>query len=320
MERRPVLRCCRPRDLRPPLRRAAAAAAGSQALIADALSRAEGGGLAAGTPLERLLSADAVWASPLTRALQTCLVGLKPLLLAQGLSVQLRKNAREPHHIADLNSRGVAVGAAALMRRASEKLREVVGEARAHAAELAELEGVPLESVEVEEEWWEEGSSETSAQLRRRLHELMRQVQYSPYERIVLVTHGSVIAELLSLHQPSGGAVVRERAALESGSPLEEVLGGPPHEGKVESCAIVCCKLDFRRASRLIAECCVIKPAHLAAAADDGGRPGGRGRAQSIDSEALPSPPETPSGGVAPDGGPRAVRQAPIWRPNILRS
>ena len=280
--------------------------------MADALERDALGGLALGSPLQRLAGADAVWSSPLTRALQTCLVGLRPLLLARGLSAQLRKNAREPQHMTDLNSRGVAIGAAAMMRRASEKLREVAGAARADSAELAELEGLPVDSVEVEEQWWDEGSSESSAQLQRRLHELTRQVQYSQSERIVLVTHGSVIAELLAMHLAHSRE--HERQRFESGSPFEEVLGGPPHEGKVDSCALVYCRLDFSREGRLITQCAVLKPRGL----EDGRAGGARARALSTDAAAPMAPPD--ARGALPDEDARAVRPAHIWRPNILRS
>mmetsp|Transcript_29255 Transcript_29255/g.67136 ORF Transcript_29255/g.67136 Transcript_29255/m.67136 type:complete len:270 (-) Transcript_29255:59-868(-) len=56
----------------------------------------------------------------------------------------------------------------------------------------------------------------------------------------------------------AGAAGGSER--LESGCPLEEVVGGPPAEGKVDSCAIVACRLDFGRASRVITSCQVFKP------------------------------------------------------------
>ncbi|KAJ1631689.1 hypothetical protein T492DRAFT_869443 [Pavlovales sp. CCMP2436] len=47
---------------------------------------------------------------------------------------------------------------------------------------------------------------------------------------------------------------------LEPGCPLEEVVGNPPAEDKVDSCAIVACRLDFGRASRVITRCQVFKP------------------------------------------------------------
>jgi broad specificity phosphatase PhoE len=268
------------------------------------------GGLAAGSALEALATADAVWCSPLTRALQTCLVGLKPLLLGRGLAVQLRKNAREPQHLTDLNSRGVEMGAAAMLRRATDKLREVMGE-RADSPELADLEGAPVESVEVEERWWDESASETGAQLALRLDELMRQIQYAPYEKIVLVTHGSIIAGLLAAHlAPS--AVHAASAAVSSGSAHEEMVGGPPAEGKVDSCAIVCCKLDFARASRVIRECSVIKPQQrhhpITVEAQSATRDPGPRVLHEGPNSASPAAP----------AGNGSVRPAPIWRPNII--
>lgn len=264
-----------------------------RALLADALARAPGG-LARGAPLERLARADAVWCSPLTRALQTCLVGLRPLLSARGLPVCLRKNAREPQHLADLNSRGVAIGAAAMLRRAADKLRELGGDAAA-GAELAELEGAPVESAEAEAQWWDEGGSETAAQLRGRLRELLRQLQYCPQQTVVLVTHGAVIQQLLAMAGGGDPGLVPPAEGLRSGSPLEAVLGGPPREGKVEGCSVVCCKLDFAGGSRLLTEVCVIAP-RLLAEGEGASDSGGRARAHSADSAptAAPTHPETP--------------------------
>jgi hypothetical protein len=194
-----------------------------------------------------------------------------------------------------------------VLARAAAKLVEVVGAERAEeaaglralglgAAAAASPATVPagllaLDGGEVDVQWWEDGPAEGAERLRGRLRELLRQVQYAPADAIVLVTHGSVISNLLAAHgaptlrppagaaaaaadadadgddDDDGAAAALARAWLESGSPLEEVLGPPPRGGeaggkaaKIGGCAIAACRLDFSRGSRVIVSCDVIKP------------------------------------------------------------
>jgi hypothetical protein len=88
---------------------------------------------AGGSEAEEVLKATLVVCSPLTRAIQTCLVGLAPLLAREGgaCSVQLNPNAREKRNFGGKDSSGKHVGDAitADLERSMYELYPAAGKA-----------------------------------------------------------------------------------------------------------------------------------------------------------------------------------------------
>lgn len=155
--------------------------------------RAEGSGEPSG-----LLDIDAVVCSPLTRAVQTCLIGLAPLLTGAAGSaprvkyVGLNPNLREKRNLMGKDSSGKFFGPE-IVDGTRASLRALY----AHAPELAEpLCGVELGLEAVGTQWWI-GFKESEAAVGERVDELISQLQYSPHERIALVGHSHFFRCLL---------------------------------------------------------------------------------------------------------------------------
>ena len=88
--------------------------------------------------MRALLDAQAVWASPLTRALQTAMVGVEPILSGGGCCrppkpLQLRLNARERQKLGSADCEGVASGAGCV-ERAVEQLRLLSAKVRGRSS------------------------------------------------------------------------------------------------------------------------------------------------------------------------------------------
>ena len=210
---------------------------------AEALAEAIQAGIAAGTAagataeqqkeaaaLQDLCASKLVLSSPLTRALQTCLMALGPALRERQQVVRLSPNARERLNHGSADSFGAALGAGAVRSRLVDKTAELHG-GNVAAAEAA-LGDIPLDDLEVRTRWWS-AVPETKEAMAKRLEALLQQVRYEPEESIVLVGHSHHIRELLkaNLH-PSVAERDSEYASL-----LKKY--------KLANCGVACLDLDF---------------------------------------------------------------------------
>jgi len=173
---------------------------------------------AAGAPVSGVLDVQAVLCSPLTRAVQTCLIGLRPLLLARPAGeraeddvpaaprigvVELNPNMREKRNLMGKDSSGkhfghqMTVGTHASLRTLYED--------DPHAAEA--LCSVKLGLGLVGERWWI-GNKESEAALIGRIDDLWAQIQYSPHSRIALVGHSHFFRFLLRRHLDAGARLL----------------------------------------------------------------------------------------------------------------
>ena len=175
----------------------------------------------------RLCAAQQVLCSPLSRAVETCVVGLAPLLGRGGLPVVLTPAARE-HFRGGADSMGCALGGDAVRERVRQQLLPLCG---GDAARVEALLATPFDDREVSSRWWS-AMPETQDELKERLTELMRQVRYSPHEHVVLVGHSLFIRELFR------ELVSPERAAS---TPQLDAL----RRLKLQNCGVVCAELDL---------------------------------------------------------------------------
>ncbi|KAL1520503.1 hypothetical protein AB1Y20_022082 [Prymnesium parvum] len=231
------------------------------AVLAAALRTAQRHYFAQPRLVRQLLDAEAVWSSPLTRALQTAIVGAAPLLSPRGCCapppkpLHLRVNAREHQKLGAADCVGVAMGAECVLRAISE-LR-LLGEKAAEgtplpfdaerlAAEAAQVVAPAVDHLEAERRWWEH-SSETEQMVGERIDALLEQVRHSAEASIVLVGHSYFFRQLLraQLH-PSFAQRFPERARALT-------------EGKLAHCAIACCELDFDADAHVVVEATVLR-------------------------------------------------------------
>ena len=83
--------------------------------------------------------AGAFWASPLTRALQTALVALAPILGQPGKQLEIKMNAREKKNFGGLDTIGRVTGHACYQRALSELRGLDVDTGGPTPAEVSEL-------------------------------------------------------------------------------------------------------------------------------------------------------------------------------------
>jgi len=169
-----------------------------------------------------------VLCSPLSRAVETCLVALAPLLQRKNLPVTLAPNAREHFRGGGADSLGTATGGVEVRARVREHLLALC----ANAAEADALLAPHLEDDEVRCRWWSV-LPESSEELQERVAELLRQVRFSPHEHIVVVGHSLFIRELFrELSHPT----FFERAPE---------LAAALRTQKLENCGVVCAELEL---------------------------------------------------------------------------
>ena len=156
-----------------------------------------------GADADEFLRAQLVVCSPLTRAIQTCLVGVAPLLGTHGAGgggprghVLLNPNAREKRNFGGKDSSGqwfgkaIVDGIAASMRTLYPSAADADADSRAER-----LLQVDFDLELVQSQWWL-GSKEAEEQVIERTAELLAQLRYCESTSIAVVGHSHYFREL----------------------------------------------------------------------------------------------------------------------------
>lgn len=139
---------------------------------------------------------DAVWASPLTRALQTALVGFCGLPALRNLS--LHPSCREVKNVGGFDSVGLETGSCAILKRCEKKLTEAVLKLEDAPTDTASnlCGGLACDARDAAAEWWLPSERrEGDKAVDRRCAEFLREVQYERAAPLV-VTHSHFIRGL----------------------------------------------------------------------------------------------------------------------------
>jgi broad specificity phosphatase PhoE len=194
----------------------------------------------------RFLSAQLAVSSPLTRAIETALVGLSPII-SDLKNLRLWANARERRNILGRDTTGQAKGKAEIFQRLRRALGpELEEQFDRYLHEIAN----ELDTTEANCRWWND-SRETEAAFRERVWEFLRQLLYLSEESIIVVGHShffrSLIQQTLNL---SATIVGVDRAALCS--------------KKLMNCGVMAVTLDFRKgADRPMTEVEMLLDSHM---------------------------------------------------------
>ena len=192
-----------------------------------------------------LMKAQAVWSSPLTRALETCLIALQPLIVQRSgpgcngtrggggggaatggaaeaaggeaaaaaavepLTVALNPNLREKRNFGGKDSSGKWCGDA-LSEGVHSELDKLFADDEATAKALS---AVPLDLSQVQNRWWL-GSKESEQHVGERIEELVSQVRFSPHSSIVLVGHSHYFREVLRRCRSPAGCTLTDAAGI----------------------------------------------------------------------------------------------------------
>ena len=185
-----------------------------------------------GAQADELLDAEAVMCSPLTRAVQTCLIGLEPLLLRGAGVVHLNPNLREKRNAGGKDSSGKWVGAQ-LERGVHSALDKLFADEPARAATL---KSVPFGLEHVQNKWWL-GSKESVDLVKERIAELMYQVRFAEPRSQVIVGHSHYFRELFR-HFAAPACTLADAAGKVL--PVAEMTGK-----KLSNAGVAKCVLDF---------------------------------------------------------------------------
>lgn len=190
----------------------------------------------------QFLNAQTVLSSPLSRAIQTALVGVHPIL--KGMKcLHLCSNVREKHNMGGFDTTGTAKGEAEIVTRLDKALK---GSCIA-AADLDKYLAVPLNSAEAEHRWWNDSRESTSA-VKERLTEFLAQLHFSHEERIIVVGHSHFFRALLQ-QGLNCSAKLLSREGIIAPSRAELL------SKKLKNCGVMSIELDFSKgADRPIAE------------------------------------------------------------------
>jgi broad specificity phosphatase PhoE len=136
-----------------------------------------------------LLHPDVIYVSPLTRAIQTAVIGLRSVLAQPDFGhLVLMANAREKQNFGGFDSKPCCTGSNVLKRTLDELVLLYKGQKGADEVVKA-FQKLKIDTAEVEDRWWHNVQAESPAQLKGRLSEFMAQLKYSPYKSIVVVGH-----------------------------------------------------------------------------------------------------------------------------------
>lgn len=179
---------------------------------------------------QELLEAQVALASPLTRAVQTAVVGLEPLLQRIG-GLRLCRNAREKRNLGGRDTTGTARGAAEIVHR----LHATLAAAGMKESDIDRYLTLPLDATEAESRWWS-SSREKDSEVKARMAEFMGQLRWSREERIIVVGHSHFFRDLVkSRLAPSASVVGAARADI--------------CNKKLMNCGVMAVTLDFRKGS-----------------------------------------------------------------------
>lgn len=167
-----------------------------------------------GTLVTQFLEADQVFTSPLTRALQTCLLALEnhPCVASNG--VTLLPSVRERKGRGGLDTVGIAIGVSAIKARAIDELRVELGEEK--FAEKKSCLNVKLEENGTGQIWWTPKSRHDSPKrLESRVDDFLNAMQFMDFRRGIVAGHSLFFRELCKSRMDTSFASAHPKFAAE---------------------------------------------------------------------------------------------------------
>jgi len=140
----------------------------------------------------QMLNAEAIFMSPLTRAVQTGLLGLEPVL-KKIHRCRMMTSARERRNLGGLDTEGSEVGEAIMNRAISEA--QPLLDPKGHEILDKSLNGLLVDISEVEVRWWD-GFQESKNSVDTRMQDFMSQLQNCEADNIIVVGHSHYFREL----------------------------------------------------------------------------------------------------------------------------
>ena len=205
--------------------------------------------------VQQIIEAKRMYASPLTRAVQTAMLAFEghPCLGERELGMTLLCSAREVKNLGGFDTVGDALGDD-IPKRAMEKLNDHLTGSSAWREHLANLDAVKMDLDEVQSKWWT-SVMDTNETLERRVQELLYRVRYDAHVRrtdggdgddadesdggmpqlqtAIVVAHSIIIKEMIKRCTQQGSAFAETELAAQLGA------------GKINNGGVVALDLQF---------------------------------------------------------------------------
>lgn len=134
-----------------------------------------------------LPKADIVYASPLTRAIQTAIIALGEFQAERNrCDLVLMPEAREKKNLGGFDSQPIKIGDDVIKRAIDELLTLYKGKEQSI---LELVKKFKFDTEEVKDQWWYDFAAESPKLVQARMEEFMNQLLYSPHHTIVVVGH-----------------------------------------------------------------------------------------------------------------------------------
>lgn len=144
-----------------------------------------------GMNIAQLLRPDAVFVSPLTRAVQTAIIALGEHLVSdsgESPELVLMGSAREKQNLGGFDTMSTKLDAD-IIDHSIKELRSLYKENDTNVRMFEALDRLRFDALEVQDPWWCETLAESSSQLKERLEEFKNKLLYSPMRSLVVVGH-----------------------------------------------------------------------------------------------------------------------------------
>eukprot|EP00746_Dinoflagellata_sp_MGD_P009518 gnl/MRDRNA2_/MRDRNA2_119381_c0_seq1.p1 gnl/MRDRNA2_/MRDRNA2_119381_c0~~gnl/MRDRNA2_/MRDRNA2_119381_c0_seq1.p1 ORF type:complete len:490 (+),score=111.15 gnl/MRDRNA2_/MRDRNA2_119381_c0_seq1:86-1555(+) len=162
--------------------------------------------------LEGFFKPDVVFVSPLTRAIQTAVIGMEDVLTDKS-NIVITSNVREKQNFGGRDSIGKVYGPDIVQRAYDELIKSYDGHVNSTIEKFSRL---CFDIQEVEERWWI-ATAESSVVLQARMEEFMSQLIYSPHQNVVVVGHSHWIRALFKQYMSEGFKEKKPKLAKEVG-------------------------------------------------------------------------------------------------------
>mmetsp|Transcript_6410 Transcript_6410/g.18155 ORF Transcript_6410/g.18155 Transcript_6410/m.18155 type:complete len:589 (+) Transcript_6410:225-1991(+) len=176
------------------------------------------------TLMSLLMAPDTVYASPLTRALETCVIGMAPVLRNMK-TLKLLRSAREKKNAGGRDTLGKDIGQDIIT-----KLRKAIEMSLDKESAEKYINNIDFDLSEVMRQWWSVGMEQVDP-FEARLSEFMSRLKYSPHRTITVVGHSHFFRSLCQTYLHPNAANTK--------------LGKDLRVHVISNCGVVAVDLDF---------------------------------------------------------------------------
>ena len=176
---------------------------------------------------------EKIYASPLTRATQTAIIGINPLLRKLDSPLELTAYAREKRNVGGRDTNGSVMGADVVKRVSRETTKLFDGS----VPNTIDFNKIDPSNVDLK--WWND-NAESKEDFTSRLRELNNFIQWSEYKTIMIVGHSHCFRGLVNY-------LLSPTATLPPGITFSDI-----QQKKLCNCGMMHVKLDYEKTHPLI--------------------------------------------------------------------